>query len=469
MGGEVGSGARPGQGGIKMTLDRSIISQSQAAPAPAPALDLRYAPEWKAFSFETGHFLLHVPSSHVLDVPSALAALVRGETSDLVAAAELTRLSAVLPRPPVRTIVPDIRAISLNMAQGCNLRCTYCFAGEGDYGSKGLMSFATATAAIKLLAAGKPNFHVVFFGGEPMLNFAVIEQVVAWCETEQPSVTFSMTTNGTLLTADKVEWLRRKNFALNLSYDGKGVHAKQRLNKNKVSNSEALVERKIAAFGDQLSALREFRLRATVTKEALPILEASLVETLTTKNYKLFVAHHATSERGVEFSSDDIDFLGQVFKRVIDRFLASSDYACLLKLENIQQAVRQIHRGKTGGMTCGAGINYLTVSVGGSFYLCHRFNEDEGERLGGIDGGLDEEKLAEVATFRSAKQAPCNTCWMREWCAGGCMHEHKSSQGDKFAIDPRFCQLQNLELEQAMRVYTVLLEKAPHLLTSHAT
>ena len=450
-----------------MTLDRSNISQFQTAPSPAK--DPRYAPEWKAFSFGSGHFLLHVPSSHVLDVPAELAAQVRGETSDPTVAEELTRLSEVLPRPPVRAIMPDIRAISLNMAQGCNLRCTYCFAGEGDSGSKGMMSFATSTAAINMLAAGKSNFHVVFFGGEPMLNFTVIEQVVAWCEAEQPSVTFSMTTNGTLLTADKVAWLRSKKFALNLSYDGKGVHAKQRLNKDKLSNSEALIERKIAAFGDQLATLREFRLRATVTKDALPILEAALVETLTTKNYKLFVAHHATSERGVEFSREDVDFLGQVFKRVIDRFLAASDYARLLKLENIQQAVRRIHHGKTGSMTCGAGINYLTVSVSGSFYLCHRFNEDEDERLGSIDEGLDKKKLADVATFRSAKKAPCNTCWMREWCAGGCMHEHKTAQGDKFAIDPRFCQLQNLEFEQAMRVYTVLLEKAPHLLSSQST
>ena len=423
-----------------------------------------FASEWRAFSFETGCFLLHVPSAHVLEVPELLVAQVRGEVDDIGATEELNRLSRELPRPKRTPVVPDIRAISLNMAQGCNLRCTYCFAGEGDYGAKGVMSFGVARAAIEMLARGKPSFHVVFFGGEPMLNFSVIEQVVEWVEQQLLPVTFSMTTNGTLLTAEKVAWLRLKNFALNLSYDGKGVHGRQRLNKDKVSNSESLVERKIKAFGEQFALLRDFRLRATVTKAVLPMIEMAIIETLTAKNFKLFVSHHATTDRGTEFSSDDIAELGRILKNVVEHFLRHEDYQGLLRLENIRQGVQNIHRGKTAGMACGAGVNYLTVSVSGGFYLCHRFNEDEDERLGGLTEGLNLSKLAEVAEFRGANKAPCNECWMRQWCAGGCMHEHKSATGDKFSIDERYCQLQNLELEQAMRVYTVLRYKAPQLL-----
>jgi uncharacterized protein len=168
----------------------------------------------------------------------------------------------------------------------------------------------------------------------------------------------------------------------------------------------------------------------------------------------------------VEFGHDDIEYLGEVLRRIVNRFLAVGDFARLLNLENIEQAVRMIHRGKTGGMACGAGVNYLTVSVAGSFYLCHRFNEDESERVGNVSDGLAYEKLAEVSAFRAAAKAPCNTCWMREWCAGGCMHEHKSASGDKFAVDPRFCRLQALEMTEAMRVYTTILAQSPELLES---
>jgi len=443
-----------------MTLDRTLDRLNGIPAVPAAAS----FGEWRAFTFSTGHFLLHIPSSHVLEVPEALAFEVRGEAHDPGAAAELLRLASTLPRPTPTNIKADIRAISLNLAQGCNLRCTYCFAGEGDYGAKGMMSLATATAAIELLAKDKPNFHVVFFGGEPMLNFSVIEQVVAWCEQRPQDISFSITTNGTLLTAEKLAWFKAKKFAMNLSYDGKGLQARQRLNKDKISNSETLVEKKLAVFGEQLASLREFRLRSTVTRENLDQLEDSLLHTLSAGNFKVLVAQHATSINGMKFSKEDIDQVGAILRRVIDRCLESGDYARLLRLDNLKQTIRTIHRGKTGGMACGAGVHYLTVSVGGGFYLCHRFNEDESERFGGIAEGLATAKLDEIAHFRTAKKAPCDTCWMREWCAGGCFHEHKTASGDKFKIDPRFCQMQDREFSEAMRVYTVLLQKAPHLL-----
>ncbi|MCX6111639.1 MAG: SPASM domain-containing protein [Proteobacteria bacterium] len=443
-----------------MTTDRNL-DRDLAPPIGAshPA-----AGEWRAFSFATGHFLLHIPSSHVLEVPEVLALEVTGAAHDPAAAAELLRLASTLPRPQAAAVKADIRAISLNMAQGCNLRCTYCFAGEGDYGAKGMMSFATATAAIALLAKDKPNFHVVFFGGEPMLNFSVMEQVVDWCEQQPLDISFSITTNGTLLTADKLAWFKAKKFGMNLSYDGKGLQARQRLNPDKVSNSEALVERKLALFADQLSQLREFRLRATVTRGNLDLLEESLLHTLSANNFKVLVAQQATEVKGLKFSKEDIDAVGAILRRVIDRCLESGDYERLLRLDHLKQILRTIHRGKTGGMACGAGVHYLTVSVGGGFYLCHRFNEDESERFGGVDEGLNTAKLDEIVAFRTAKKAPCDTCWMREWCAGGCFHEHKTASGDKFSIDPRFCQLQDREFSEAMRVYTVLLQKAPHLL-----
>src|SRR4051812_22371332 len=98
--------------------------------------------EWKAFSFETGHFLLHVPSSHVLEAPEELARPGRGEAFLSDGDEALAEIEAELPQPPARDVKTDIRAISLNMAQGCNLRCVYCFAGEGDYGKKAMMSLA---------------------------------------------------------------------------------------------------------------------------------------------------------------------------------------------------------------------------------------------------------------------------------------------------------------------------------------
>jgi uncharacterized protein len=326
------------------------------------------------------------------------------------------------------------------------------------------MTFPTAQKALALLSAGKERFHVIFFGGEPMLNFAVIQQVVAWCETQPCRYTFGMTTNGTLLSEEKLRWLAGKEFQLTWSYDGKGLQAKQRLNKDETTNSEALVERKLTAFAGQLAALRDFKLRATVTKENLDLLEEAIAGTLTARNFRVVVAHHATPLRALQFGPADIAKLAAILGRVVDRLLAAGDFARLLKLQFIRSYVGMLHKGVTGGMACGAGVNYLTVSAEGGFYLCHRFNEDETERYGDVDAGVDQERLDAVARFRGAKKDPCDSCWMRQWCAGGCFHENKAASGHKFRPDPMYCMLQDLELKQAMRVYAVLLAEAPHLL-----
>lgn len=428
--------------------------------------------DWRAFSSEAGFFLLHVPSSHVVEASEAHYKIVSGEAlhgadaeaHTAEALSELTALADGFPRPPVRAIDTDIRAVSLNMAQGCNLRCTYCFAGDGDYGNKGMMSFETATAVLSQLAAGKDRFRVTFFGGEPMLNYGVIQKVVEWCET-QPGTrySFAITTNGTLLSKEKLEWMREKRFSMTLSYDGKGLQKKQRLTKDG-GDSETMVERKLAAFGTQLDSLRSLILRATITRENIGLLEDAILSTLTSQNLRLAVSHHATALRQMQFTEEDIDHLAAVYKRVVDRLVATEDWDKLLRLDNVQKHLDRIKNGRTGQIACGAGVHYLTVSSSGAYYLCHRFNEDESENYGNVKDGLDTKRLAAVAQFRARKAEPCGSCWMREWCAGGCFHEHKAASGDKFTVDPLFCKLQGLEIEQAMRVYTLLLAKAPHLL-----
>lgn len=422
--------------------------------------------DWKSFSFETGHFLLHVPTAHVALVDAQTVDHVEGVSMSPDIEAALAELEASLPKPAQRArITPDISAISLNLAQGCNLRCTYCFAGEGDYGNKGMMTSETGIQTIRMLSAGKKSFHIVFFGGEPMLNFTTIEEVVAWCENQiDCRYSFSITTNGTLLNEKKIAWFKQHNFSMNLSYDGKGLQAAQRLNKDKISDSEALVTRKITQLSEALQTLRHFQIRATITRGNLDKLYPAILDTLSSTNYKMFVSHHATPLRSFAFTADDIDKLGSVYKRVIDHLLEENEFEKLLRLRNIKNWIDTIHRGRTKQMACGAGVNYLTVSTEGRFYLCHRFNEDESENYGSIEAGLNQEKLQAICDFRGAQRDPCRSCWMREWCAGGCFHEHKAAHGDIFDIDPMYCKLQALEIEQAMRVYSHLQEKAPQLL-----
>jgi uncharacterized protein len=273
-----------------------------------------------------------------------------------------------------------------------------------------------------------------------------------------------MTTNGTLLNEERLQWLRAKNFSITWSYDGKGLQDRQRFLKDKKTGSGTIVERKLEAFEDALGKLRDFKLRTTITRNNLHLLEESLLATLTARNFKVYLSRHATSDSASAFTDADINKLGSILKSVVDRLLEERDYAKLLRIGNLQQRLKNIDKGTTGMTACAAGLRYLTVSVEGNFYLCHRFNEDSSENFGNAERGLDEERLAEIREARTAKKEPCNSCWMRQWCAGGCFHEHRSATGDKLNIDPAFCKLQAIETEQAIRIYAALREHAPALL-----
>lgn len=441
-----------------MTVEQNIASR--------PAVDRPGRKDWKSFAFEHGHFALHVPSSHLLAVSPEIHLHLTGAQPDSEIEAHLAELASGFPVPAKKEIKKDIGAVSLNMAQGCNLRCTYCFAGEGDYGKKAMMSFETARAAVEMFSKDRKWFHIIFFGGEPMLNFSVMKQLVEWCESPERTCkySYSMTTNATLLSDERMAWIKEKKFSVTVSYDGKGLHARQRLNKDLVSNSETMVEKRLGKFREQLESLKDFRLRTTISRENLDVLEDAMMATLNTYNFKMYVSHHATPEKPVCFEQADIDALGAIYERVIDRFIAAEKWEDIFRFENTVKLMKLIHSGKTGVYACGAGINYLTVSATGNFYLCHRLNEDEEESFGSVSVGVNEQRINDMIEFRQAKKDPCASCWMREWCAGGCMHEHKAKHNSIYEIDPMYCRLQSIEIKQAMRVYTLLQEKAPHLI-----
>jgi len=351
------------------------------------------------------------------------------------------------------------------VAQSCNLRCTYCFAGDGDYGKTSLMKAETAIRAVEYFAAGQEALQIAFFGGEPLLNLPLIYKVVDFCEAyEGCRFSFAVTTNGTLLEPSVLEYFKEKNFSVTVSYDGPGLQAKQRLSVGKRGNSQELVERKLACLKEHLDELKSFKLRGTISKSNLSLAEDAIAQTLTSQNYRFAVGRHATAAKDLAFSQEDIDELGQIIGRIVTRHLEEKNYEALLKLEPLSTHIKWIHRGKVGRNYCSAGISYVSVSTSGNFYLCHRFTEDESGRVGSLAEGLDLEALSGYADHRRVAKKPCSTCWMREWCGGGCFHENKTASGSATEPDPTFCQLQDLELTQAMRVYTAILANAPSLL-----
>ena len=411
----------------------------------------------------------------------------------------LTGLKAALPAPPTKPgpVKPDINTIAMNVAQSCNLRCTYCFAGDGDYGKLSMMDDTTARRTIEFFARGKSRLHVIFFGGEPLLNFSLIEQVVEFSKTfVETKFTWSITTNGTLLNSRHLEFFHQHGVIVNISWDGKGVQGTQRPMGPKArlpatangpkarlpatangpsksqpqgdvdtkGTSEQILMRKLERFQTELSALKGVQLRSTAMKNNLDNFEEGMIHTLTAWNYKFLMGYQATSDKKFAFGPDDVKRLAGIYDRVVDRFATAGEFDRLLRLEPMRSHLVKIKRAKKHQIFCLAGIHYLSVSSTGKFYLCHRFTEDSEECVGDIDAGINQSRLERYSTHRLVQHEPCNSCWMREWCGGGCFHENKAAGGTPFRPDPMFCHLQDLEMRAAMRIYTLLVSRnAPQL------
>lgn len=417
--------------------------------------------DWKSFTSEHCYFLFHVPSASILQVPTHLWQSLHTECSPQNLK-EVQELASSLKNTESYTS-PSISHIALNVVERCNLRCTYCYAGDGDYGKDSLMTFATAQRAIEYFAKSAPLLKITFFGGEPLLNFALIKNVVEWLESvgrSKPFFRFSITTNGLLLNEAHLNFFKTHDFEVKVSYDGKVLQETQRTKNAQVAEQ---IERKLKIFEEKIHQLRSFYLRTTVSREHLDSFAQNILETLHSHNYRLHYARVSNRTEQERFHLEDAEKLGTLWRLVIDRLVEEENWAALLRLGNFRNHLRKIHRGQAQAF-CGAGLNYVSVSTIGRFYLCHRFTEDEEESLGDLEKGLDGAKLSELLVLRGNTKEPCRSCWMRNLCKGGCFHEHKMGTGNKGRIDPVFCKLQDMEMTLALQSYITLKKKAPRVL-----
>ena len=132
--------------------------------------------------------------------------------------------------------------------------------------------------------------------------------------------------------------------------------------------------------------------------------------------------------------------------------LEQEDFETLINITNIGKRIVSLHNGQCLQPYCGAGISYLSVSCSGKFYLCHRFTENKNAFAGDLKSGIDKEKLQNITRDRLIDFRPCNACWIRELCGGGCYHQNEAATGNYSTPDPLGCLLQITEFEQAMRV-----------------
>jgi uncharacterized protein len=394
------------------------------------------APQAHLIESTIGQHLFVADGSRLFDADpdtfGAFAAAMAGERTDEVDAL-LARLGLATPPLIDDTPLPNppIHALSLAVAQKCNLGCTYCYAQQGEFGAPAKnMDFAQAERAVDLLINGAEpgaRLNLSFLGGEPLVNRPVLQaatlRAIELAKQRDLSITFSITTNGTLLTEADADFFERHGFAVTISLDGlRAAHDSLRPYKGGRGSFDNVM-RNVAPL---LSRQRQMQVsaRVTVTPKNLELrktLDAFVAAGFHSVGFSPMLS--APSGNG-EMQADDLEIMlgemidcGREFER---RSLAGERYP----FANMLNAMREIQRGTHRPYPCGAGAGYLGVSADGELSACHRFVGDEEGAMGSLVDGIDLTRQARWLAERHVhRQEPCRSCWARYLCGGGCHHE----------------------------------------------
>lgn len=395
----------------------------------------RLRENYKLIESGVGHHVFATNGSRVFDIDTATADRVAALfSSGDVAQAQLFEQALgndhrfIEPEAPE---VPALRALSLNVAQACNLGCQYCYADEGLFGGKSrTMSVDIARGSIdRLIAEAGPGADVVvgFMGGEPLLNRTVVHEATTYAAEQARRnggrAKFSITTNGTTVRDEDAKLFRDHRFMVTVSLDGKRA-LNDRLrpdHRGGGSYDRALagLERILTDGGPAHVAAR-----VTVTPDSGDLLEVLEHMISLGVGDAGFSPVQVSPRAELEFRHRDFDwFLEQMIRcgsAARDRLLRGERFP----FSNFETALHEIHRGSHRPYPCGAGAAYLSVNADGALYGCHRLVDDDAWAMGNIADGLDETaRTAHLDRRHVDRQEPCKSCWARYLCGGGCYHE----------------------------------------------
>ena len=414
------------------TAGGPLVQIGRGLPAAAPSASPPPAQTaFHLFATESGEHVLLVNGSRVFSVPPEVAAALRGDAG----AADSLLSELGLSAPDYITDEPlaeaPVRALSLSIAQKCNLGCTYCYAQEGNFGGREKeMSPEAARAAVDLLfseAEPGDRLSLAFLGGEPLTNRALVrectERAASAAESKGARVSFSVTTNGTLVTPDDGRFFERHGFAVTVSLDGVGdAHDRLRPFKSGSGSYERVLERARPLL--DMQRRMQVSARVTVTPANLELretLEAFLALGFHSVGFSPMLSSPtgagAMDAAELEVMLAAMVSCGEEFERRVAR---GERYAFL----NMANALAQIHKGTHRPYPCGAGAGYFGVSADGGLYACHRFVEDATGAFGDVWSGVDRTRQGRWLAERHVhRQEPCRSCWARYLCGGGCHHE----------------------------------------------
>ena len=351
-----------------------------------------------------------------------------------------------------------VKALCLHIAHDCNLACKYCFAEEGEYhGKRELMSYEVGKKALDFLVANsgtRTNLEVDFFGGEPLMNFEVVKQLVEYGRSlEAPNnkkFRFTLTTNGVLLDDDILEFANKEMSNLVLSLDGrKEVHDLMRPRRGGQGSYDTVVPKfiKAAESRNQMN----YYVRGTYTRNNLDF--AKDVIHMADLGFEQISVEPVVADKSEDYAirEEDIDTLIKQYDELTAEMIKRKKEG---KPFNFFHFMIDLSGGPCVAKRlsgCGSGTEYLAVAPSGDLYPCHQFVGMKEFLLGNVDEGIvrteirDEFKLCNVY----AKEK-CKNCFAKFYCSGGCAANSYNFSGSINGTYEIGCELQKKRIECAI-------------------
>jgi uncharacterized protein len=340
-----------------------------------------------------------------------------------------------------------LHTLVLQVTEACNLSCDYCYyqknQGSPDSGRK--MTPAVARRSIDFLLARSENAKIltlVFFGGEPLLNFDLISDAVEYAgekgAQQNKRFNFAVTTNGTLLTQPIIDFLAEKQVSVTVSMDGDAKNHNQHRRFLNGDPSYQVVFPKIKGFLQQMSKM-PVAARVTVTEDTADI-QKTLKHLLGMGFAEAGFAPVTTGDSRFQLNEAAMERLLSHFKKLCGQFMAFAREDRLLGFTNLIDLLVSIHEGEIKRYPCGAGLGLFCVDADGRLYLCQRLVGHSAAHMGNIDKGVDENKTAAFRKEVQKDREPlCASCWVRHICAGGCYQEALVREQTMTAPNTHYC------------------------------
>ena len=353
-----------------------------------------------------------------------------------------------------------VKALCMHIAHTCNLNCSYCFASQGKYhGERALMSFEVGKRALDFLienSGTRRNLEVDFFGGEPLMNFDVVKQLVEYARSIEKehgkNFRFTLTTNGVLIDDDVIDFANREMSNVVLSLDGrKEIHDRYRVDYAGNGSWDKIVpkfRKLVEARGG-----KNYYMRGTFTHanpDFLKDIQQMLDLGFTELSMEPVVC--APGEPS-ELTAEDMPVVMDQYEKLAELMLSRDKegkpftfYHYMIDLTGGPCIYKRISG-------CGSGTEYMAVTPTGELYPCHQFVGEEKFRLGDIWNGVTNTAIQnEFAECNVYSREECRTCWARLYCSGGCAANAYHSTGSVKGVYKYGCELFKKRMECAIMV-----------------